>query len=83
MLKIFDAISIILKDKKATINDITAIMETPTHFIIALNNDDEGYEAVNKNDKSHTFMWIWEYADEIDAKRVKELDINTIKREAV
>ena len=49
--------------------------ETDELFIVVLDNDDEGYETVNKNTKEVGFMWMWEFGHLVAEGKAKKLDI--------
>ena len=48
--------------------------ETEEIFILSLDNDDEGYETVDKRTGETGFMWVWDFADLVDNGKVKGLN---------
>lgn len=58
------------------------IGETDEVYLLSLDNDDEGCETVNKQTGELGFMWIWEYLDLAENGKVKDLDIEEIRKRA-
>lgn len=73
MLTVKDACNLIESNHKPY--KVVWLGETEELFILSLNNDDEGYETVDKHTGKTGFMWIWDFADLVDDGKVKERDI--------
>lgn len=76
MVGVKEAIGIV--ESKNPKNKVIGVSETEDMYILVLDNDNEGYETVNKNTGENSFIWVWEYMELSKAGKTKNLKMESL-----
>ena len=76
-MSISEAIQIV--ESEMSPHKVIGLGETDEQFILGLDNDNEGYETVDKKTGERGFMWVWDFIDLFDEGKAKILNIDTIQ----
>ena len=78
-MSVEEAYSILMEHKKPE-GYLCQIFESETLFFFNFYNDEEIIETVNKNDKSVSYMWMFDFLTllNVDGDRIKDVDISKI-----
>lgn len=77
MINLKKAIGII--EKGHSPYKVIGVAETQDKYILALDNDDESYYTVNKNNGEESFIWIWDFIELIKSGKAKKINMDLSK----